>query len=119
MADELIPAKEAVILWNRVSGSLSASDDVVVIRFPENQQTASLCGCSVGAVTRGWCEGDDPLDWPEGWFVQVVFNAPDPMPRATVAAWVQQFAKIQECGWARRMRDAFAMDDRRSRGMPE
>lgn len=118
MADKLIPAKEAVILWNRVRGTLNASDDVVVVRFPENNETAEVYDCSVGAVSVGWCHAGDPLDWPEGWFAQVVFNAPDPMPRATVAAWLQQFGKIEECGWARQMLAAMVIQDRRNQGGP-
>lgn len=98
----MIPAKEAVILWNCAVRGVAPSDDVLVLPLSESASTM-LYDCSAGAVGASWCTGDDARDYPDGLFGHVIFNAPEPLPRSTVFAWLEQFAKIDECEWARQM----------------
>ena len=110
-----IAARDAVIEWNETPNGLP-SDDVSVRRLGESQIAVEIYDCSAGADTAGWCESGDPRDTPAGLFASKMFNAPSPLPRPVIRAWLEQLSKIAECHWARVMlAEMVAHDDQVNR----
>lgn len=103
-----IPAKFAEIFWNGDVGA--APRELVVVdrrtRFTKGRlmpgRSFDEYGMSLGAMEADWLlKEDDPTNTPEGVFAYLYLDqTPD---RTTIKSGLKEFAKIQECEWARRM----------------
>jgi hypothetical protein len=112
----LIPEKRAMVVWNTIGTGVQPSDDVVVHEYRDAKMTLGTHDCSAGACGAGWCEADHPRDNPAGLFASIIFDAPAPASRPVIRAWLEQFAKIDSCEWARQMLMQMVEFDRRNRG---
>ena len=116
-AQTLIPAAQADIFWNDEPGNERAAGSEVLIldrsqRFDPNAVFPGLAVsdpehllCSTGAMSSGWMEDDHPLSNPAGVFAHN-WIAKGSSPEALMSA-LREFAKIEECSWAREMVAAF------------
>ncbi len=118
-----IPAKHAEIFWNQAEPIGLATDMVVVdrrLRFPLGQKLASITmdqyRNSRGAMEADWCGGEDPQASPEGVFAAYWLDRCQ--DRAAIKQALVEFAKIEECAWARTMLKVLDGFDRMQRGDP-
>lgn len=111
-----IAEHRAMVVWNTIGHSLNPSGDVVVHDKADARRFAETHRSSMGACCAGWCTGSHPRDTPAGLFASIVLNAPDPVSRTVLQAWLEQFGKIDTCEWARLMLAEMADHDRRQKG---
>ena len=108
----MIKAKDAHIFWDELMverGELNKPTARVLVtdtlEGPHNDPgSPHRYAKSWGAHANGWCTDDHPLSSPEGVFALCLFGAgTQPAPLPVFKAWLGEFSKIEECGWARKM----------------
>lgn len=113
---ERIPAKEAIILWSTGDG-VTPTDVVAVVRRGDWRiEDGRNYPSSLGAICSGWCEDGHPLSSPEGVFAAQILAGPT-SPQV-ITAWLEEFATIEECEWARAMIAALLFRQERDGSTP-
>lgn len=112
MSEALIAARHADIYWNTEPENRHAGGAEVLVvdrgpnGVPRNRQNdPKEFWRSSGSMVGGWLTDGMPHHNPAGLFASVwLLRGSSP---ASVHAALREFAKIEECGWAREMLDMF------------
>ena len=106
--DNTIPAKNAQIHWSEddpAAVGRRAVNRVWVFDRTQPWIDNEALECSAGACCVDWLDGSDPRSTPEGVYVgwlDVGFRDVSQHVEA-----LEELAKIEGCGWARKMADAW------------
>lgn len=107
----LIPAAHVDVYWNDVEDAKAGGSNVLVIDRRELTGSEALkrrvatYSSSAGSHMLGWMTGSHPFERPEGLFINVWTDRG--ATKETMTETLEQFAKIEECEWARAMQSAF------------
>ncbi len=105
--EKLIPAEHVDVYWNAHEDLKSGTFEILVIDRrelsgnEELQREAARYSSSAGCHMDSWLASEHPFLKPEGLFINVWTECG--ADREAMKSALEQFAKIQECEWARTM----------------
>lgn len=110
---QLIPAAHADVYWNDADEALVDGASILVLdsrQIPGSEllkRRVAKYSSSAGSHVMGWMADDHPFMRPEGLFINVWVDRG--CTKEAMSEVLEEFAKIEECEWARTMLAAFEL----------